>query len=174
MDFKNLLPAKNRDELRQWLLENHNKESECWVVAKRERSVGNGTFRENDNLWFRDRRITMAATIIYLVISLLVSLIFIILGVRQYKAEKPVSINTGEKPPCEDELTSVTEWNHRHGRNIIIFGCVLFITLAVFAYFIEKQDSIALQVVILLIMIFVEIAWVELQHNMMKKKMIKK
>lgn len=50
MDFKNLLPAKNRDELRQWLLENHNKESECWVVAKRERSVGNGTFRENDNL----------------------------------------------------------------------------------------------------------------------------
>lgn len=115
----------------------------------------------------------MAATIIYLVISLLVSLIFIILGVRQYKAEKPVSINTGEKPPHEDELTSVTEWNHRHGRNFIIFGCVLFITLAVFAYFIEKQDSIALQVVILLIIIFVEIAWVELQHNMMKKKMIK-
>ena len=59
MDFKNLLPAKNRDELRQWLLENHNKESECWVVAKRERSVGNGTFRENDNLWFRDRRPAM-------------------------------------------------------------------------------------------------------------------
>lgn len=26
MDFKNLLPVKNRDELRQWLLENHNKE----------------------------------------------------------------------------------------------------------------------------------------------------
>ena len=41
---KNLLPAKNRDELRQWLMENHRKESECWVVVKRGRSVDNGTF----------------------------------------------------------------------------------------------------------------------------------
>ena len=115
----------------------------------------------------------MAATIIYLVISLLVSLIFIILGIRQYKAEKPVTINTGEKPPREDELTSVTEWNHRHGRNLIIFGCALFITLSVFVYFIEKLDSSVFQVVILLIVIFAEIAWVEFEHHVMKKKMIK-
>lgn len=27
MDFKNLLPATNRDELRQWLSENHNFQS---------------------------------------------------------------------------------------------------------------------------------------------------
>lgn len=46
----------------------------------------------------------MAGIIIYLVISLLISLIFIILGVQQYRAEKPVAINTGEKPPREDEL----------------------------------------------------------------------
>lgn len=63
------------------------------------------------------QRIDMAAIIIYLVISLLVSLIFILLGIRQYKAEKPVAINTGEKPPREDELTSVTEWNHRHTKS---------------------------------------------------------
>lgn len=44
MDFKNLLPAKNRDELRQWLLENYSKESECWVVVKRGHPVDNGTF----------------------------------------------------------------------------------------------------------------------------------
>ena len=44
----------------------------------------------------------MAATIIYLVISLLVSLNFIILGIRQYRAEKPVAINTGEKGYCSD------------------------------------------------------------------------
>ena len=44
MDFKNLLPAKNRDELRQWLQENHNKESECWVVVKRGHPADNGTF----------------------------------------------------------------------------------------------------------------------------------
>lgn len=116
----------------------------------------------------------MAAAIIYLVISLLVSLIFIILGIRQYKAEKPVAINTGEKPPCEDELTSVAEWNHRHGRNSIIFGFALFITLSVWVYFIEKLDNVLFQVVIFMIVLFAEIAWIEFEHNMMKKKLIKK
>ena len=116
----------------------------------------------------------MAATIIYLIISLLVSLVFIMLGIRQYRAEKPVTINTGEKSPCEDELTSVTEWNHRHGRNFIILGCAFFVTLSVFGYFIEKSDSIVIQVVILVIMLFAEIAWVKFEHNVMKKKMIKK
>ncbi len=116
----------------------------------------------------------MAATIIYLVISSLISLVFIILGIRQYRAEKPVAINTGEKPPREDELTSVAEWNHRHGRNFIILGCMLFITLSVFVYFIEKLDRVAVQVVILLIVLFAEIAWVAFDHNVMKKKMIKK
>lgn len=31
----NLLNVKNRGELRQWLIENHDKEKECWVVVKR-------------------------------------------------------------------------------------------------------------------------------------------
>lgn len=44
MECKNLLPARNRDELRQWLLENHNKEDECWVIVKRGRPVDNGNF----------------------------------------------------------------------------------------------------------------------------------
>ena len=96
----------------------------------------------------------MTATIIYLVISLLVSLIFIILGIRQSRAEKPVTINTGEKPPHEDELTSVAEWNHRHGRNFIAFGCILFITQSVFVYFIEKPDGVVFQVVIYMIAIY--------------------
>ena len=116
----------------------------------------------------------MAATIIYLVISLLVSLIFIIIGIMQYRSEKPVSINTGEKPLRKEELTNVTEWNHRHGRNFIILGCVLFITQAVFGYFIKKLDGVVVQVVIYMIVLFCEIAWVEFEHNMMKKKMIKK
>lgn len=115
----------------------------------------------------------MVATIIYLVISSLVSLIFIILGIKQYGAEKPVTINTGEKPPREDELTSVVEWNHRHGRNFIILGCMFWVTLSVFVYFIEKLDSVAFQMVILIIVLFTEIAWVEFEHRVMKKKMIK-
>ena len=116
----------------------------------------------------------MAATIIYLIISLLVSCVFILLGIRQYRAEKPVTINTGERPPHEEELTSVTEWNHRHGRNFIILGCVMFIMLSVFAYFIEKLNGIVFKVVILLTALFAEIAWVEFEHHVMKKKMIKK
>ena len=116
----------------------------------------------------------MTAAIIYLVISLAVSLIFIILGIKQYRAEKPVAINTGEKPPREDELTSVAEWNHRHGRNFIIFGCALFITLCVFVYFMEKLDNVVVQVIIFMVVLFAEIAWVAFEHNMMKKKMIKK
>ena len=44
MELSNLLSAKNRYELRQWLLENHDKENECWVAVKRGRPVDDGTF----------------------------------------------------------------------------------------------------------------------------------
>jgi hypothetical protein len=30
MEFENLLTAQNRDELRQWLIENYDKAKECW------------------------------------------------------------------------------------------------------------------------------------------------
>ena len=116
----------------------------------------------------------MAGTIIYLVISLLVSLIFVLLGVKQYRSKTPVTINTGEKPPREEELTSVTEWNHRHGRNFIIFGFALFITLSFYMYFLEKLDNTALQVVVFVGVIFIEIAWVMLEHKAMKKNLVKK
>ena len=53
-------------------------------------------------------------------------------------------------------------------------GCALFITLSVFAYFIENLvDSVLFQAVILLISLFAEIAWVEFEHKVMKKKMIR-
>lgn len=44
MELTNLLEAKNRYELRQWLIENHNTEKECWVVVKRGRPIDNNTF----------------------------------------------------------------------------------------------------------------------------------
>jgi hypothetical protein len=115
----------------------------------------------------------MAETIIYLVISFLVSLIFVVLGIRQYNSEKPVSLNTGEKPPCEDELTDVLEWNHKHGKNLIMYGGVLFLTLSVFVYFIEKYDYIIVQIILFILVILGEIAWLEIQHNILKKKLIK-
>lgn len=44
MQVVNLLNAKNRNELRQWLVQNYNKEKECWVVVKRGRPTDNSTF----------------------------------------------------------------------------------------------------------------------------------
>ena len=44
MEVTNLLKAKNRDELREWLIKNYNTEKECWVEVKRGRPIENGTF----------------------------------------------------------------------------------------------------------------------------------
>lgn len=44
MTIHNLLEAKSRKELRDWLEQNHARESECWVVVKRGRPIGNDVF----------------------------------------------------------------------------------------------------------------------------------
>lgn len=44
MTIQNLLDVKSRKELHDWLLRNHDKESECWIVVKRGRPVDDGTF----------------------------------------------------------------------------------------------------------------------------------
>lgn len=44
MDLENLLSVQNRNELRAWLMEHHEKEKECWVAVKRGHPVDNGTF----------------------------------------------------------------------------------------------------------------------------------
>ena len=115
----------------------------------------------------------MAAIIIYLSISIAASLIFVILGIKQYNSDKPVSMNTGEKPPREEELASVSEWNHKHGRNWIIFGCLFLLTQSVFVWVMESFDNEFLELVLYFAVIAAEIAWLSIQHNLMKKKTIK-
>lgn len=44
MEINNLLEAKSRVELREWLMQNHDKATECWVVVKRGRPKEDGTF----------------------------------------------------------------------------------------------------------------------------------
>ncbi len=44
MEIRNLLKVKSRTELREWLLQNHNKATECWVVVKRGSPKEDGTF----------------------------------------------------------------------------------------------------------------------------------
>jgi uncharacterized protein YdeI (YjbR/CyaY-like superfamily) len=48
MELTNLLNVKNRDELRQWLEENHKTEKECWVIVKRGKPKNDNTF------WYLD------------------------------------------------------------------------------------------------------------------------
>lgn len=48
MEFRNLLEAKDRDELRQWLEKNHATEPECWVIVKR------GRPKEDETFWYVD------------------------------------------------------------------------------------------------------------------------
>lgn len=45
---ENLLNAKNRNQLRAWLIENHKTENECRVVVKRGRPQNDDTFRYVD------------------------------------------------------------------------------------------------------------------------------
>ena len=114
----------------------------------------------------------MAAAIIYLSISFLVSLIFVIIGIVQVHAKEPVSINTGEKPPKAEELISVEVWNRKHGRNFIIYGCLLFITMVLFGISQVLIENSMLSLIIFALAIIGEIAWLEFDHIYLKKKLI--
>ncbi len=48
METINLLDVKNRYEFREWLVDNHSQENECWVIVKRGRPNDNTTF------WYLD------------------------------------------------------------------------------------------------------------------------
>lgn len=116
----------------------------------------------------------MAEIIIYMVIFTLVSLIFVALGILQYRAKEPVAINTGEKPPEAQQLTDVALWNHKHGLNLIIFAIMLWITGAIFPVVLNTFDNVVVEILLFIVAIGIEILWVEYQHNKMKRTMIKK
>lgn len=48
MEPKNILKITTRADFRKWLIENHNKESECWMVAKK------GKIPPTDCVWYLD------------------------------------------------------------------------------------------------------------------------
>ena len=48
MEPKNILMITTRVDFRKWLIENHNKESECWMVAKK------GKTPPTDCVWYLD------------------------------------------------------------------------------------------------------------------------
>lgn len=68
-----------------------------------------------------------AENIIGFSICLFVSLIMIVIGIVQVKSKTPVGFYSGEKPPREEELTNVHEWNIKHGRMWIVYGIIMII-----------------------------------------------
>lgn len=48
MEAKNILSITTREDFRKWLTANHNKESECWMVAKK------GKNPPADCVWYLD------------------------------------------------------------------------------------------------------------------------
>ena len=48
MEVNNLLKVRSREELREWFLQNHKTETECWVVVKR------GRPKDDETFWYID------------------------------------------------------------------------------------------------------------------------
>ena len=61
------------------------------------------------------------------VIVILVGCVMLSIGIVQYRKKDPVGFYSGEKPPRPDELTDVTEWNHKHGMLWMGFGLSIFL-----------------------------------------------
>lgn len=48
MEVRNILNITTRETFRRWLIENHGKESECWIVARK------GKTPPSDSIWYLD------------------------------------------------------------------------------------------------------------------------
>ena len=88
-------------------------------------------------------------------------------------AKRAISLQMVVWKVKDAERGYMTEWNHKHGRNLVVYGCMLFVTGTVFLYFLERLESVTLELVVFFAVILAEVAWLEIQHISMKKKMIK-
>lgn len=68
-----------------------------------------------------------AENVMALCIMSFVALIFIGIGISQYKSKEPVGFYSGEKPPKEEDLTDVRAWNRGHGAMWIRYGAMMIV-----------------------------------------------
>ena len=68
-----------------------------------------------------------AENMIGFIIFLFVAFIMIGIGISQVKSNTPVGFYSGEKPPREEELTNVHEWNIKHGMMWISYGIIMLV-----------------------------------------------
>ena len=71
--------------------------------------------------------IMLAENMIGFFIFLFVACIMIGIGISQVKSKTPVGFYSGEKPPREEELVNVHEWNMKHGIMWISYGIIILI-----------------------------------------------
>lgn len=71
--------------------------------------------------------IMLAENMIGFFIFLFVACVMIGIGISQVKSKTPVGFYSGEKPPREEELVNVHEWNMKHGIMWISYGIIILI-----------------------------------------------
>ena len=86
----------------------------------------------------------MAEKIITFVIFLLVSMIFIIIGISQIRSKEPVGFYSGEKPPKTEQLLDMAVWNKKHGYMWIIYGLAIIASFIICLFI--KTEVIALTI----------------------------
>lgn len=110
----------------------------------------------------------MAEYIINIVLSVLVGLIFVIIGIRQCKSKTPVVMNTGEKPLKPEQLRDVGAWNKMHGKACIMFGIAVAFTEAVFPIVINYMDAV-FSSVLFIMMFALEIMGLIANHERLER-----
>lgn len=88
----------------------------------------------------------MAENIIAFVTVLLVSIIFIIIGVSQIRSKEPVGFYSGVKPPKKEELMDMGAWNKKHGCMWIGYGLAFIIAFIICSF--VKTEGIAATIMI--------------------------
>lgn len=111
----------------------------------------------------------MVAYIINILISILIGLIFIILGIRQYRSESPVVMNTGQKPLRPEQLSDMKAWNTGHGKATIAFGIAVAFTVGIFPVVLNYVDA-RISVISLIIVIVAEIVGLMINHDRLERK----
>ncbi len=109
--------------------------------------------------------------ILYFAISFLVSLIFVVLGIRQCRSKSPVTMNTGEKPLRPEQLSDVKAWNTGHGKAFIVYGILLMATLDAFPLILSVGSAdIVVTVVAFILAVALELVGLMAYHGRLERK----
>ncbi len=110
-----------------------------------------------------------AETVIVSVILFISAAPLIILGIVQYRSERPVGFWSGEKPPEKDQITDMKAYNQKHGLMWILYGSGFLLCFAGGAAFGEVAATVLCMAEVL-----GGIVGVILYHNKLNRRYRKK